>query len=62
VVPESRVKVDDPAVKQVTMRDGATVTELIAALRSIHLTTRDVISILQSIKAAGALRGELIIQ
>jgi len=62
VVPESRIKVNDPAVKQVTLRDGTTVTELIAALRSIRLTTRDIISILQSIKAAGALRGELIIQ
>lgn len=62
VVPQSRIKVNDPAVKQVTLRDGTTVTELIAALRSIHLTTRDIISILQSIKAAGALRGELIIQ
>lgn len=62
VVPQSRIKVDDPAVKQVTLRDGTTVTDLITALRSIHLTTRDIISILQSIKAAGALRGELIIQ
>lgn len=62
VVPDSHIRVDDPAVKQVTMGDGTTVTELIAALRSIHLTTRDIISILQSIKAAGALRGELIIQ
>lgn len=62
IVPESRIKVDDPAVKQVTLRDGTSVTELIGALRAIHLTTRDVISILQSIKAAGALRGELIIQ
>jgi len=62
VVPQSRIKVNDPAVKQVALRDGTTVTELIAALRSIHLTTRDVISILQAIKAAGALHGELIIQ
>jgi len=46
----------------VTLRDGTTVTDLIVALRSTHLTTRDIISILQSIKAAGALRGELIIQ
>lgn len=62
VVPQSHIKVNDPTVKQVTLRDGTTVTDLIAALRSIHLTTRDIISILQSIKAAGALRGELIIQ
>jgi flagellar P-ring protein precursor FlgI len=46
----------------VSLRNGATVADLIAALRSIHLSTRDVISVLQSIKAAGALRGELLIQ
>ncbi|WP_266158335.1 hypothetical protein [Dyella silvatica] len=28
----------------------------------MHLSTRDVITVLQSIKAAGALRGELLIQ
>jgi len=62
VVPQSQIKVREPEVKQVTMREGTTVTELIGALRAIHLTTRDVITILQSIKAAGALRGELVIQ
>lgn len=62
VVPQSQIKVREPEVKQVTMGEGTTVTELIGALRAIHLTTRDVITILQSIKAAGALRGELVIQ
>lgn len=62
IVPESHIKVEDPGVKQVTLGDGTSVTDLIGALRAIHLTTRDIISILQSIKAAGALRGELIIQ
>lgn len=62
VVPQSQINVHEPEVKQVTMGEGTTVTELIGALRAIHLTTRDVITILQSIKAAGALRGELVIQ
>ena len=42
--------------------EGASVTELISALRAIKLSTRDVIAVLQSIKAAGALDGELVIQ
>lgn len=62
VVPQTNIRVHEPEAKQVTMPDGATVTDLISALRAIHLSTRDVITILQSIKAAGALRGELIIQ
>lgn len=62
VVPESKIHVGEDDARMVNLRNGATVADLIAALRSIHLTTRDVISVLQSIKAAGALRGELLIQ
>ena len=62
IVPESRIKVGEDDARMVNLRNGATVSDLISALRSIHLSTRDVISVLQSIKAAGALRGELLIQ
>jgi flagellar P-ring protein precursor FlgI len=62
VVPESKIHVGEDEARMVSLRNGATVADLIAALRSIHLSTRDVISVLQSIKAAGALRGELLIQ
>jgi len=62
VVPQANISVQDPEAKLVSVPNGATVADLISALRAIHLTTRDVITILQSIKAAGALRGELIIQ
>jgi len=62
VVPQANINVQDPEAKLVSVPNGATVADLISALRAIHLTTRDVITILQSIKAAGALRGELIIQ
>jgi flagellar P-ring protein FlgI len=62
VVPESKIKVSEGDARAVTLPNGATVADLIEALRSIHLSTRDVISVLQSIKAAGALRGELLIQ
>jgi len=62
VVPQANINVQDPEARSVTIRDGATVADLIGALRAIHLTTRDVITILQSIKDAGALHGELVIQ
>jgi flagellar P-ring protein precursor FlgI len=62
VVPQSDIHVQEPEAKLVTIPGGATVADLIGALRAIHLSTREVITILQSIKDAGALRGELIIQ
>lgn len=62
IVPQANINVHDPEARMVTMPNGATVADLIASLRAIHLSTRDVITILQSIKDAGALRGELVIQ
>ena len=62
IVPESKIAVNEGDARMVNLPNGATVADLIGALKSIHLSTRDVISVLQSIKAAGALRGELLIQ
>lgn len=62
VVPHTRIDAEEPRAQLVRVREGATVADLIAALRAIKLTTRDVIAVLQTIKAAGALDGELVIQ
>jgi flagellar P-ring protein precursor FlgI len=62
IVPQADINVREPEARLVSIPGGATVADLIAALQAIHLSTRDVITILQSIKDAGALRGELIIQ
>ena len=62
VVPQANIHVQEPGAKLVNIPSGATVADLVAALGAIHLSTRDVITILQSIKDAGALHGELIIQ
>lgn len=62
VVPHSDIRVHEPQVRMVSIPEGATVADLISALQSIHVSTRDVISILQSIKTAGALHARLIIQ
>jgi flagellar P-ring protein precursor FlgI len=62
VVPESTIKTEEKPAALVSVREGATVAELISSLRAFKLGTRDVIAVLQSIKAAGALDGELVIQ
>jgi flagellar P-ring protein precursor FlgI len=43
----------------VTLKQGATVDDLIRALNSLGVTPRDTIAILEAIKASGALQAEL---
>lgn len=62
VVPRTRMRVDEADASLLRMAEGATVADLVAAMRGIRMSTRDVIVVLQSIKAAGALDGELLIQ
>lgn len=62
VVPRTQIGVNEGVVRSVSLKSGATVAELVAALNSIQTKTRDVISILQGIKRAGALHAELVIQ
>jgi flagellar P-ring protein FlgI len=46
-------------VQVVQLKEGATVEELIRGLQTLGATARDIVAILQSIKAAGALNAEL---
>jgi flagellar P-ring protein precursor FlgI len=62
VVPQPQLRVEEDAPRSVGVPAGATVDELVDALYGVRLSTRDVITILQSVKAAGALHGELVIQ
>jgi flagellar P-ring protein precursor FlgI len=59
VTPETSVAVKDEKVKNVVLKDGATVEELVRALAAIGSTARDVVAILQNLKAAGALEADL---
>ncbi len=59
VTPESDVEVEEPKEKLMMVQSGATIGELVRALNAIGVTPRDLISIFQSIKAAGALQAEL---
>ena len=59
MTPETTVAAKDEKVKNVVLKDGATVEELVRALAAIGSTARDVIAILQNLKAAGALEADL---
>jgi flagellar P-ring protein precursor FlgI len=59
VVPDSNVGVVEEQARDVVLPEGATVEELVRALVAIGSTPRDIIAILQNIRAAGALEAEL---
>lgn len=62
VVPHTEIRAEEGVAPLVSVSEGATVADLVSALKAIRLGTRDVIAVLQSIKAAGAMDGELVIQ
>lgn len=59
VVPKVAVGIKEETARNLVLKQGATVEELVRALTSIGSTPRDVIAILQSLRAAGALEAEL---
>jgi flagellar P-ring protein precursor FlgI len=59
VVPQVNVGVTQDSAKNLVLKNGATVEELVQALTSIGSSPRDIISILQNLKTAGALEAEL---
>lgn len=59
VVPEVGVGVKEEKARQLSLKQGATVDDLVKSLMNIGSTPRDVIAILQSLRAAGALEADL---
>jgi flagellar P-ring protein precursor FlgI len=59
VVPQVGVVAKQEKARNVVLKQGATVEELVRALNAIGATARDVIVILQNLRAAGALEAEL---
>jgi flagellar P-ring protein precursor FlgI len=57
--PQAEVTMEEEEVKVMPLPGGATIGELVKGLNSIGVSPRDLITILQSIKAAGALQAEL---
>jgi flagellar P-ring protein FlgI len=59
VVQQTTVQAQDKPANRIELREGATVDELVQSLQQIGATARDIISILQAMKEAGALEAEL---
>jgi flagellar P-ring protein FlgI len=59
VVPQVGVGVKEEKAKSISLGAGATVDELVQALKQIGSSARDVIAILQAIRAGGALDADL---
>jgi flagellar P-ring protein FlgI len=59
VVPETKLSASESPARNVELGEGANVEDLVTRLQAIGATARDVVSILQAIKAAGALEAEL---
>jgi flagellar P-ring protein precursor FlgI len=59
VVPQTTVAAREEKARNVLLKQGATVEELVRALAAIGSTPRDVIAILQNLRSAGALDAEV---
>jgi flagellar P-ring protein FlgI len=59
VVPETEIQTKDKPARSFELKEGASVEELINGLHAMGATARDIVAILQAIKAAGGLQAEL---
>ncbi|MBW1980676.1 MAG: flagellar basal body P-ring protein FlgI [Deltaproteobacteria bacterium] len=59
VTPESDVQVQEGTKRLLLVKEGANIGEVVQALNAVGATPRDLISIFQALKAAGALQAEL---
>jgi len=62
VVQQTTVQATDKPVNRIDLKEGATVEDLVQELQRTGAGARDVISILQAMKSAGALEAELEVQ
>ena len=59
VIPKTTASAKEDTARNVILRQGATVEELVRALTAIGSTARDIIAILENLRAAGALEADL---
>ncbi|AAR36439.1 flagellar basal body P-ring protein FlgI [Geobacter sulfurreducens] len=59
VVPRTGIKVSEESGGLAVLREGASIGDVVRALNALGVTPRDLIGILQAIKAAGAMQAEL---
>lgn len=58
-VQQTKIQAKDKPVTRIELKVGATVDDLVRSLQTIGASARDVISILQAMKSAGALEAEI---
>lgn len=61
VVPNEKVDVQEGRAKLVSLEEGVTLEAVTTALNSLGASPRDIIAIMQALKAAGALNAEIVI-
>jgi flagellar P-ring protein precursor FlgI len=61
VTPEVRVDVNEATNQLVTLEEGVTLDAVVRALNALGASPRDIIAIMQALKAVGALRAEIVI-
>ena len=61
VVPNEQVDVHENSAQLVNLQAGTTLDSVVRALNALGATPRDIIAIMQALKAAGALRAELVV-
>jgi flagellar P-ring protein precursor FlgI len=61
VVPQTQLDVEEGESQLVTLDAGATLGDVVRALNVLGVSPRDIIAVMQALKAAGALRAELVI-
>lgn len=59
VTPQVGVGVKEDTAKNVSLKDGSTIDDLVKALTAIGATSRDVIAILQNLRSSGAFEAEV---
>jgi len=59
VVPDTKLSATETPAHNIELGEGASVEQLVTRLQAIGATARDVVSILQAVKAAGALEADL---
>jgi flagellar P-ring protein precursor FlgI len=61
VVPRTRVEVDEGGGNMILLEEGVSLQDLVAGLNALGVGPRDLIGILQAIKAAGALQADIVV-
>ena len=62
LVPQTSLNVNDGPAQSMRLDEGANVEELVSGLHAIGTTSRDVVAILQAIKAEGGMQADLEVQ